>query len=69
MIDNFNSLWLAPWRGIMATPKGIRKFVEGNTNLRGDVVIAIKGTCRKVCWKNIGAGLYKVWTEEIKYEN
>jgi hypothetical protein len=51
MIDNFDSLWLAPWRGIMATPKGIRKFAERNTNLRGDVVIAIKGTCRKV-WCN-----------------
>ena len=62
--DMFNVLWHNTNNGVICKRKELQEFVLYNTNHFGKAMIAVRGTCREICWKSLGAGLYRVYTKE-----
>jgi len=62
-MGNFDALWLAESNAIICNRKSLQSFVVKHTNKDGIPTITVRGKIREVCWKSIGAGLYRVCTK------
>lgn len=63
-MNNFDVLWLGFSKATIATSKELHNFVNKHVNQYGRVVIIVHGKPRYVKWKSVGAGLYRVYTND-----
>ena len=62
----FDILWHGANHAVICKRIELQKFVLKHTAINGTPKIAVHGKCREICWKSLGAGLYKVWTKELQ---
>jgi hypothetical protein len=61
-MEKFNLLWVGESHAVICKRSEVQEFVLKHTAINGVPNIAVHGKCREICWKSLGAGLYKVWT-------
>lgn len=66
MAIQFDPLWLNPNNHVICRRKDVQRFVLLNINAKGDATIAVQGKVRLICWESLGAGLYRVFTQEME---
>jgi hypothetical protein len=63
MAANFNHLWDGVSCSVVVKRKDLQDFIMSH-ECNGKILIFVRGCGRYVKWKNIGAGMYHVYTEE-----
>lgn len=66
MIIEFGTLWLNEDNTVICRRTELQEFILKHTTVRGVPTISVHGTCREICWKSLGAGLYRVYTKEME---
>lgn len=66
MKAQFDLLWVGESHAVVCRRAELQEFVIKHTAINSVPNIAVHGKCREICWKSIGAGLYKVYTKEMK---
>ena len=59
----FDNLWYSPDNCVVVEKDELKAFIKAHTNSLGNTFIIVNGRCRKLKWKSMGLGLYKVSTE------
>lgn len=62
-MGQFNHLYTGTEHSVMANRAGLHAWLMNN----GGTII-VRGRLRNVKSENLGAGAYRVWTEEIKHD-
>lgn len=62
--NSLNLLHMTETARVITDSKSLRAYVANHLNLKGQPVVTCKATVRQLKWKNVGAGMYEVWSEE-----
>jgi hypothetical protein len=63
---NTTGLLIINENAVVTVSKAIlQDFVSDHINLKGKPTVICNGTVRRLKWKNLGAGFWEIWTEQI----